>query len=223
MDRISDLITKSPFGTIQKHMEKANESAAELMTFLESVVNMDWDRATQSRKKIVDLEHDADALKAEARGLVPKSIFLSVPREDVLELVKRADEIPNTIKGISGLMIGRRMEIPSEISVTFMQFAAEAAEICKVASNATNQIDELFQFAFGGNAAEEMQKLIRQLDSLEDRCDETEIILRTQLFDIEKDLPPINVMFLYSVINKIGELADIAEQIGHRISLIASR
>jgi predicted phosphate transport protein (TIGR00153 family) len=89
-------------------MEKANESAAELMTFLESVVNMDWDRATQSRKKIVDLEHDADALKAEARGLVPKSIFLSVPREDVLELVKRADEIPNTIKGISGLMIGRR-------------------------------------------------------------------------------------------------------------------
>jgi predicted phosphate transport protein (TIGR00153 family) len=68
-----------------------------------------------------------------------------------------------------------------------------------------------------------MQKLIRQLDSLEDRCDETEIILRTQLFDIEKDLPPINVMFLYSVINKIGELADIAEQIGHRISLIASR
>jgi uncharacterized protein Yka (UPF0111/DUF47 family) len=30
-------------------------------------------------------------------------------------------------------------------------------------------------------------------------------------------------MFLYDVINKIGELSDRAEQVGHRISLIASR
>jgi hypothetical protein len=204
-------------------MDKAKASVDELIIFLESVINMEWEKAIQSRKKIVDLEHQADALKAETRGLVPKSIFLSVPREDVLELVKRTDEIPNTVKGISGLMIGRRMEVPSQISTTFMQFASEAAEICKVASNATNHIDELFQFAFGGNAADEMQKLIRQLDTLEDHCDETEIMLRSQLFAIEKDLPPIDVMFLYSVINKIGELADIAEQVGHRISLIASR
>ena len=157
MDRISDLIKKSPFGPIQKHMDKAKASVDELIIFLESVINMEWEKAIQSRKKIVDLEHQADALKAETRGLVPKSIFLSVPREDVLELVKRTDEIPNTVKGISGLMIGRRMEVPSQISATFMQFASEAAEICKVASNATNHIDELFQFAFGGNASDEMQ------------------------------------------------------------------
>ncbi|MEC8956168.1 MAG: DUF47 family protein, partial [Pseudomonadota bacterium] len=61
------------------------------------------------------------------------------------------------------------------------------------------------------------------LDTLEDRCDETEIILRGELFAIEKNLPPVDVMFLYSIINKIGELADRAEQVGHRISLIASR
>ena len=44
-----------------------------------------------------------------------------------------------------------------------------------------------------------------------------------KLFKIEKDLPPVDVMFLYDVINKIGELSDRAEQVGHRISLIASR
>ena len=223
MDRITDLIKKSPFVPIQKHMKKARASADELLKFLEAATNMEWEKAAQSRQRIVDLEHEADNLKAEARGLVPKSIFLSVPREDVLELVKRADKIPNTIKNISGLMIGRKMEIPSRIIPTFMKFSSEATEICIVASNATNQIDELFQFAFGGNVTEEIQKLIQELDTLEDRCDETEIILRGELFAIEKDLPPVDVMFLYSVINKIGELADIAEQVGHRISLIASR
>ena len=44
-----------------------------------------------------------------------------------------------------------------------------------------------------------------------------------QQFKIEKDHPPVDVMFLYSVINKIGELADTAETVGHRISLIASK
>ena len=223
MDRITDLIKKSPFVPIQKHMEVSLFAANELIIFFKAATNSKWEEAQISRKKIVNLEHKADELKAEARGLVPKSIFLSVPREDVLELVKIADEIPNIVKNISGLMIGRHMEIPTELIPNFMKFANECADVCRVASDATNQIDELFQFAFGGNAAEEMQKLLTDLDVMEDRCDETEIILRNELFKIEKDHPPINVMFLYSVINKIGELADTAETVGHRISLIASK
>ena len=223
MDRITDLIKKSPFVPIQKHMEVSLSAANELIIFFKAATNSKWEEAQISRKKIVNLEHKADELKAEARSLVPKSIFLSVPREDVLELVKIADEIPNIVKNISGLMIGRHMEIPTELIPNFMKFANECADVCKVASDATNQIDELFQFAFGGNAAEEMQKLLTDLDVMEDRCDETEIILRNELFKIEKDHPPINVMFLYSVINKIGELADTAETVGHRISLIASK
>jgi len=68
-----------------------------------------------------------------------------------------------------------------------------------------------------------MQILVEKLDSLENSNDQTEITLRGELFKIEKDLPPVDVMFLYDVINKIGELSDRAEQVGHRISLIASR
>ena len=65
--------------------------------------------------------------------------------------------------------------------------------------------------------------MIEKLDTLENTNDQTEITLRGELFKIEKDLPPVDVMFLYDVINKIGELSDRAEQVGHRISLIASR
>ena len=68
-----------------------------------------------------------------------------------------------------------------------------------------------------------MESFIEKLDSLENKNDQTEITLRAELFQIEKDFPPVDVMFLYDVINKIGELSDRAEQVGHRISLIASR
>ena len=48
-----------------------------------------------------------------------------------------------------------------------------------------------------------MQTLVEKLDSLENSNDQTEITLRGELFKIEKDLPPVDVMFLYDVINKI--------------------
>jgi len=115
------------------------------------------------------------------------------------------------------------MEIPAEISTSFMLFAKEAAAITDAAGEAVDHIDELFQFSFGGNAAIKMKELIEKLDSLENTNDQSEITLRAELFAIEKDLPPVNVMFLYNIINKIGELSDRAEQVGHRISLIASR
>jgi uncharacterized protein len=219
----TDIIKKSPFGPIRAHMLVSKASVDELITFLKSAIDSDWNEAVKSRKVISDLENQADTLKAETRGLLTKSLFLAVPREDILDLIKLADDIPNTVKDISGLMIGRQMEIPAKISSSFLHFAKEAAVISDAASEAVNYIDELFQFSFGGNAAIKMQQLIEKLDSLENKNDQTEINLRAELFAIEKDLPPVNVIFLYDIINKIGELSDRAEQVGHRISLIASR
>jgi len=220
---LSDIIKKSPFGPIKAHMEVSKNSTVELINFLESAVNSDWNKATESRKVISQLENEADVLKAETRSLLTKSLFLAVPREDILDLIKLADDIPNTVKDISGLMIGRQMEIPSAIASSFLLFAKEASAITDAAGEAVDHIDELFQFSFGGNAAIKMQQLIQKLDSLENKNDQSEVTLRAELFAIEKDLPPVNVIFLYDIINKIGELSDRAEQVGHRISLIASR
>lgn len=220
---ISDLISRSPFGPIQVHMEKSKECAEELLVFLDAVIDNDWNNANTSRKKIKALEKDADKLKAETRDLLPKGMFLFVPRGDLLDLIGLADEIPNTIKDISGLVYGRQIVIPSQISASFKEFASEAVEIVSTAALAVDQLSEVSRLAFGSRASDALKKIISKLDSLEAESDKSEVTVRRQLFDIEKDLPPVDVMFLYDVINKIGELADRAEQVGHRLTLIAVR
>ena len=220
---ISDLISRSPFGPIQVHMEKSKECAEELLVFLDAVIDNDWNNANTSRKKIKALEKDADKLKAETRDLLPKGMFLFVPRGDLLDLIGLADEIPNTIKDISGLVYGRQIVIPSQISASFKEFASEAVEIVSTAALAVDQLSEVSRLAFGSRASDALEKIISKLDSLEAESDKSEVTVRRQLFDIEKDLPPVDVMFLYDVINKIGELADRAEQVGHRLTLIAVR
>ena len=218
----SDLISKSPLGPIQAHMEKSKSCAEELVTFIEAVIQDNWDEASLSRDKIVILEKEADVLKAETRKLLPKGLFLSVPREDLLDLIGLTDEIPNTVKDISGLVIGRHMTIPTPICSAFKDLVKEAVSIVNTAATGIDQLSEVSRLAFGSKASNKLDKIISQLDSLEDNNDDAEITVRQKLFELEKDLPPVDVMFLYDVINKLGELADRAEQVGHRITLIVA-
>ena len=53
--------------------------------------------------------------------------------------------------------------------------------------------------------------------------DDMQISLRRKLRQIEASLNPIDVMFLYKIIEWVGELADIAERVGSRLELMLAR
>ncbi len=57
--------------------------------------------------------------------------------------------------------------------------------------------------------------MIAELSNIERDTDEQQIQLRHILFDLENALPPVNVIFLYKVIEWIGELADRARNIAN--------
>ena len=59
-----------------------------------------------------------------------------------------------------------------------------------------------------------------ELDRLESESDVLQSELRARLFELESDLPPVNVMFLYKIIDLTGEVADYAERVGRRLELL---
>ena len=50
-----------------------------------------------------------------------------------------------------------------------------------------------------------------------------QIKIRRKLFQMEADLPPVNVMFMYKVIERIGDMSDISQQVGQRLELLLAR
>ncbi|HJN00811.1 MAG TPA: DUF47 family protein, partial [Gammaproteobacteria bacterium] len=58
---------------------------------------------------------------------------------------------------------------------------------------------------------------------IEKENDELEIALRNQLFECEKEFDPLDMMFFYDIINKIGSLADISQTVGHLLVRLVSR
>ena len=82
--------------------------------------------------------------------------------------------------------------------------------------------DELFTSGFRGAEVALVESLLEELDQIETETDDRQAALRGSLFVLENELNPIDVMFLYQVIELTGEVADMAERVGRRLELLLS-
>tara|TARA_B100000965_G_scaffold203618_1_gene169965 strand:- start:5889 stop:6566 length:678 start_codon:yes stop_codon:yes gene_type:complete len=217
------LLAESPFAGLQEHMSKGDDAVSKLGDFITAVTEDDWRTAAECREQIVELENRADDIKNNIRNNLPKSLFMSVSREDLLGLVMTMDEIPNAAKDISGIMIGRKMAIPKQVKDQFISCSKAAIKAANQASEAVRKVDDMQKSGFGSNDAAALSDLVAHLEQTERENDELEIALRQELFECEKDYDPIDMMFLYDIINKIGSLADISQTVGHLLVRLVSR
>jgi len=219
---LANIFGSSPVVPLEKHVGIAFKCAKELNDFFAAAVAEDWDKAAKARDRIIKFEHDADDLKKEIRLRLPKSLFMPVPREDLLELLLVQDMMANRAKDVSGIVFGRRMVIPPAIADEFLEFVRRNVDAAKQARKSVRELDELFTSGFRGAEVSLVESLLEELDQIETDTDDRQAALRWSLFEVEKDLDPVNVMFLYQVIELTGEIADMAERVGRRLELLLS-
>ena len=203
-------------------MEICYKAAKELVRFFEYVNSDDWEKVRESREKIVRLENEADEAKKQIRMQLSQALFMPVARADLLDLVLVQDKIPNLARDVSGLVIGRQLAIPDVLQEQFLAFVSRNVDAAKGARKTIRELDELYETGFRGTEVDLVRRLIGELDQIENETDVLQAKLRQILFGIEKDLSPIDVMFLYKVIESIGDIGDMAERIGRRLELLMS-
>lgn len=219
---LANIFGSSPVQPLEKHIDISYRCAKQLRAFFSAAVKGDWDGAVEARKEIVQLEHDADNLKKEIRLHLPKSLFMPVPREDLLELLLVQDKIANRTKDVSGIVMGRKMQIPAVIAEQFLDFVDRNIDAAKQARKSVRELDELFTSGFRGAEVTLVSAMIEELDRIETDTDDQQASLRAALFKIEDSLNPIDAIFMYQVIELTGEIADMAERVGRRLELLLS-
>ena len=219
---LANIFGSSPVQPLEKHMNLAFRCAKKLRPFFDAVISKDYERMAEVRGEIEALEQEADDMKKEIRLNMPKSLFMPVPREDLLELLLVQDKIANRARDVSGVIMGRKMEIPDAIAEKFIKFVESNIGAAKQARKSVRELDELFTAGFKGAEVELVSELIEELDAMETHTDAQQTEIRAALFTIEKTLDPIDAIFLYEVIQLTGEIADMAERVGRRLELLLS-
>ncbi len=219
---LANIFGSSPVQPLEKHISIAYNCAKKLRPLFAAAVAKDWETVAKAYGDIERLEHEADDLKKEVRLHLPKSLFMPVPREDLLELLLVQDKIANRARDVAGIVMGRRIEIPEQIADDYLEFVDRVIDATKQAKKSVHELDELFTSGFRGAEAKLVEGMIEELDRIETDTDERQVGLNRGLFKIEDSMSPIQAIFLYRTIEKTGDIADMAERVGRRLELLLS-
>jgi len=102
-------------------------------------------------------------------------------------------------------------------------YVARCVDACAQAKSVIDELDELVETGFAGKEIKIVTSIIHELDRIEKDTDKMQIKIRAALMKIETDLPPVDVIFYYKIIEGIGEVADIAQRIGSRVELMLAK
>ena len=220
---LGNLFGRSPIRPIQEHMQMADQAAQLLPSLFLAAAAEDWDKANEVHKEILAAEKAADKMKRSVRRHLPKSLFLPVPRSDLLTLVGIQDNVANTAKDVAVLVIGRKMRFPEAMQEAVMAFTEACVATSHQALLAIQELDELLEVGFSGREVKRVENMLKELDKLERTTDKLANTLRAKLFKIEQELPPIDVMFFYRILSLLGTVADDAESVGDRLQILMAK
>lgn len=220
---IFNVFARSPIGPLQTHMEKVHTCCEALPAFFQAVFTGDWTAVETKRQSIASLEHEADDLKKELRLHLPKGLFMPVARGDILEMVTIQDLIANRAKDITGIVLGRKMQFPVQVQEHYLKFLQRCIDASAQAYKVIHELDNLLETGFSGREVNIVEEMIHELDAIENDTDAMQITIRQELFQIEKQLNPVDVMFLYKIFEWTGDLADRAQRVGGQLQVMLAK
>ncbi|MBC8463657.1 MAG: TIGR00153 family protein [Deltaproteobacteria bacterium] len=217
------LLRQSPFRRVQEHMRIVFQCVSEIPALFDALIEKDQERIKTVSDRIGSLESQADRLKDEFRGQMPKPLLLAVDRRDILELINEQDSIADIAERICGILAVREMEVPETIEALLLELIQKTTDICSLAAEVIEQLDELLAVGFVGKQYDIVTHKVAAVKRSEHNIDELLIKLNRALFSLEDQLKPVSVILWYHLIELIGEISNKAENVGDRLMLFLSK
>ncbi len=220
---IGRLFGRNPFPALGGLMESVIACAEEVPPLVEALIAGDQATVIEQAKKISRLENAADAIKNDLRDSLPGSLFLPVDRRDLLQLIGQIDAVADCAEDVGVLLTLRHFEVPTPMAGLLSRFLEAVMVTVRAAGDVVSAVEALLSSGFAGSTAERTRTLIRTLGGLEHEADKLQDQIAKVLFQQEGTLSPVSIFMWTKVLNKIGDMANHAENVGDRVRLFLAR
>lgn len=219
---LANLLVRSPLPQVGALMEAVEQCVASLPILIDLLVEGDRAGVERVAREVSVLEGQADQAKNDLRTRMPVRLFLPVDRRDFLRLIRQIDAIANCAEDVGVLLTLRPYEVPEELRPLLREFVAAVMATVSGSAELVAMMDELMGSGFAGKAAEvamakadEVGRLEHEADKLQDRCAKA-------LFRAEDSMSPVSIFMWTKVLNKIGSIANHAENVGDQFRLFVA-
>ncbi len=220
---IAQIFGRSPFLGIEELMRSVAECSAQLPLLIDALFAKDRDEILKVAKRTSQLEGVCDGIKDQIRERLPRQLFLPVDRRDLLNLLKRIDAIADCAEDVGVLLTLRPMETPEALQPLLGIFVERVLATVHTAEILVDKLDSLVQASFTGKVTAEARNLIEELHRKEHEADKVQDQLAKVLFSHESELPAAGLLMWSKVLNKIGDMANHAENVGDAFRLMLAR
>ncbi len=221
---LSRLLRKSPFKPIQEHMRLVFNCICTLPPLFEALFDQDNDKVLEAAQQIGQLESEADQIKNTFRLNMPTTLLLPVDRKDLLGLISDQDRLSDICEEVGKILSYRTMEVPPALKPLLDELLEGTIEVSGEAKRMIEELDELVEVGFGsGREVEKVTNIIQGVRKSEHNIDSILNRTRKELFSIESELNPVDVVFWYRILELVGDISNQAENIGDRLLLFLSR
>ena len=219
---LANLLARNPLPKVSDLMKEvitASERIPELIALHEK-----GDQAGVERlaKEISVLEGKADDAKNAARSKMPVRLLMPVDRRDVLKLISEMDAIADCAEDVGVLLTIRPLTVPDGMESVLNLFVERVLETVREAAKLIDLIDDLVESGCSGPPAERVLEQSAILGRAEHEADKIQDQCAKVLFKEEADLPPVAVFMWTKVLNKIGDMANHAENVGDQFRLFVA-
>ena len=219
---LANLLARNPLPKVGDLMTEVVRTSERVQDLIELLSRGDQPGVERLAKEISVMEGKADDAKNVARSKMPVRLLMPVDRRDVLKLISQIDAIADCAEDVGVLLTIRPLTVSEEMKPFLHLFVERVLETIREAAKLIDMIDDLVESGFAGPPAERVIEQAAILNRAEHEADKIQDRCAKVLFKEEDTMAPTAVFMWTKVLNKIGDMANHAENVGDQFRLFVA-
>lgn len=219
---LANLLARNPLPKVGDLMNEVIRTSDGVQELIRLLAKGDQAGVERVAKEISALEGKADDAKNSARSKMPVRLFMPVDRRDVLKLISEIDAIADCAEDVGVLLTIRPLTVPEDMKPVLDNFVESVLATIREAAKLIDLIGDLVESGFAGPPAEQVLQQAAILGRAEHEADKIQDQCAKLLFKEEDAMPPAAVFMWTKVLNKIGDMANHAENVGDQFRLFVA-
>jgi hypothetical protein len=210
-----------PFNGFQEHAEKIKECAWAFQQAMECYFDGRCDRFEEYLGEVDRLESEADEIKIKIRATISRKAKMTLDKFQLFVYIQEQDKVLDCVEDCLN-WVSYRPEgvLPEVLKKDFFTLVdsviAPIEELSVMVVEARKYFD-----AYSMRQREVVKDIIRNLHRCEHESDRLEAVVKFNIFHFETD--PIAVFHLVELADRIGSIADHAENTGDMMRAMIER
>ena len=217
MRTIAKLFGQSPFVPLKAHMDKVARCVDKVPAMFDAMIRGDHAAVLALSNEISDLEHEADQVKHDIQDHMPRSLFMAVDRDRLLEILSTQDNLADKCENIGVLLTLKDLKMPAWLTADFKTFLDKNLEAFRGVQSIMASLGTLLESGFGGPEAEKVLAMVHAVALSEHEVDLLQRQLLRLMLQHENELTVGDFFLWQRLFMQVSDLSDLSERLANRV------